>query len=141
MSSILHQIADEKVDVYAENAKFSSLLEDYYANSTKKSKDDAWIIAFRAACNLLKKRFGRWWKYDDIEQLALDMVSSLFARVEDREKWPDGYRVLNLPTVLKCIMFNLYYGKSKREQREFERRTAEFNENIHRDANFAYGAE
>lgn len=141
MTTTLHQIADEKVDVYAENERFSSLLEDYYANGAKESKDDAWIIAFRAACNLLKGRFGRWWKYDDIEQLALDMVSSLFERIDDRKKWPDGYRVLNLPTTLEYIMLNTYYGKAKREQREFERRTAEFNDNYCHYADFAYGAE
>lgn len=139
MSSKLHQIADEKVaDVYAENAKFSQLLEDYYATKAKASRDDAWIIAFRCACNILKKRFGRWWKYDDIEQLALDMASCLFTRIDNRKKWPDGYRVLNLPTTLENIMLNLYYGKSKREQREFERRLAEYNDDY---ANFTQGIE
>lgn len=130
MNSILHQIADEKIsDVYAENERFTSLLEEYYNTQSKAAKDEIWLISFRAACNLLKKRFGSWWTYDEIEELAIDMVVCLLSRIDNRKKWPNGYKVLNLPTTLEYIMLNFRYGKNIKEQREFERKLKDYNDN------------
>ena len=54
----LHEIMDKDVgDVYAENDRFSSLLTDYYKGHTENLKE-IYLIVFRCASNILKKRFG-----------------------------------------------------------------------------------
>lgn len=114
----LHMLADEKVDVYEENAKFGQLLDDYHKNHKKSIRDDLWIIAYRAACNWLKKRFGHWWSFEQINELALDILNVLFTRIDNRTKYPNGYRPLNLPTIVEQIFLTVYYDKNKRFSRD-----------------------
>lgn len=120
MKDILHRIADEKVDVYAENERFSALQLRYRETQAKGVRDQLWIIAYRCACNILKAKLGGIKGWEDISQLATDMVIRLFRRIDDRERWPDGYKVLNLPTVLTGIYFTLYYGKKEIETVPYE---------------------
>lgn len=112
----LHKLADEQVDVYEENARFARLLDEYHNGNTK-VKDDLWIISYRAACNWLKKRFGHYWTFDQINELALDILSVLFTRIDNRTKYPKGYRPLNLPTTIEGIFLTVYYGNNKRFER------------------------
>lgn len=120
MTSNLHKIADEKVDIVSENKKFSELLDSYYKNPKQETRDQLWIIAFRASCNILKGKFGSYWKYDKIEETALDMLNILFRRIDNKERWPNGYRVINLPTILKYLVMSVVYNKSSRKQKDFE---------------------
>lgn len=120
MKDLLHQIADEKIDVYSENAKFEQLQSEYAETQSKSVRDQLWLISFRCSCNILKRKLGHIKSWDDICQLATDMVIRLFRRIDDRERWPDGYKVLNLPTVLTGIYFTLYYGKKEIETVSYE---------------------
>lgn len=113
MKDLLHQIADQKVDVYKENEKFSQLQYKYREANSKIIRDEMWIIAFRCACNILKKKIGKIADWEKISQLAIDMVVRLFERIDNRLKWPDGYTVLNLPTVMNGIFLTLYYSKKE----------------------------
>ena len=115
--SNLHNLADERVDVYSENAKFGQLLDEYHANPKKSIRDELWIISYRAACNFCKRRFGHYWNFDQINELALDILNVLFTRIDNRVKYPKGYRPLNLPTTIEGIFLTLYYDMNKRFSR------------------------
>lgn len=114
--SSLHNLADEKVNVYAENARFGQLLDEYHNGNTK-VKDELWIISYRAACNFCKRRFGHYWNFDQINELALDILNVLFTRIDNRVKYPKGYRPLNLPTTIEGIFLTVYYDMNKRFSR------------------------
>lgn len=118
VKSVLHKLADEKVDYFERNAKFNQLLLDYYKKPTKKIRDQLWTIAFQCACNMFKKRFGHWWSFDQISELALDVLNVLFTRIENRRKWPEGYPTYNLPTRIKQIFLTIYYEQNRRASRE-----------------------
>ena len=45
MKDLLHQIADEKIDVYSENAKFNELQTQYAQTNSKSVRDQLWLIA------------------------------------------------------------------------------------------------
>ena len=45
MKDPLHQIADEKIDVYAENERFSDLQLEYSQTHSKHLKYQLWLIA------------------------------------------------------------------------------------------------
>lgn len=115
----LKSIADERVDVYAENDKFNRLLDEYHKGNTK-VRNDLWVISYRAACNFCKRRFGHYWFFDQINDLVLDILSVLFTRIDNRKKWPDGYKVLNLPSTIENIFLTVYYNKKARNIRENE---------------------
>lgn len=112
--SSLHNLADERVDVYAENARFSHLLDEYHNNPKKSIRDELWIISYRASCNFCKRRFGHYWTFDKINELALDILNVLFTRIDDRTKYPKGYRPLNLPTTIEGIFLTVYYASNRR---------------------------
>lgn len=115
--SALHNLADEKVDYFERNAEFNQLLLDYYKEPNKTAKDKLWVIAFQCACNMLKKRFGHWWSFDQISELALDILNVLFTRIENRKKWPEGYPIYSLPTRITQIFLTVYYEPNRRASR------------------------
>lgn len=108
---------DEKVDVYAENKRFCSLLEDYYKTYDERLIKEMWPIAFRCASNILKKRFGKYLTWEEISERAIDMCEIVFARIMNKTgRFPNGYKIGNLPTVLKYAILNVFYGAEKRKQ-------------------------
>lgn len=112
----LHAIMDEQVDVYAENEKFSCLLNKYYNDrNSKATLNEMWLIMFRTSCNILKGRFGKYWTWQEISDKAIDMVSLVMGRIQDVEKYPDGYVILNLPTMMKFALINCVYGPKVRK--------------------------
>lgn len=115
--SALHNLADEKVDYFERNAEFNQLLLDYYEEPSKKVRDRLWTIAFQCACNMFKKRFGHWWSFDQISELALDVLNVLFTRIENRKKWPEGYPIYSLPTRINQAFLTVYYEPNKRAAR------------------------
>lgn len=116
MKTTLHRIADEQINPYIENSKFTLFLEEYN-NNNNSHYDELWLIAYRCACNFLKKRFGQYWSYDEIEDLALEMVSMLFTRINNKSKYPNGYNVINLPKTIENIFLTIYYNKRKKFER------------------------
>lgn len=119
--SKLHEMMDQKVDVFEENAKFDKLLADYYATRNEKYITEMWPIMYRCACNILKRRFGMFWKATKISDVATEMVMLLISRMKDTEKFPEGYPILNLPTMLGFTILNVVYGpRVLREEKEYE---------------------
>lgn len=118
--SELHKLADEKVDYYKRNAEFNQLLLDYYKSPSKEIRDKLWMMAYHCACNIFKKRFGHWWSFDQISELALDVLNVLFTRIENRVKWPDGYPIYSLPTRITQAFLTVYYESNRRASREKE---------------------
>lgn len=101
---------DEKVDIYEENAKFAKLLQNYYKDRDTTYLKDMWPIMFRASSNILKRRFGSTWKWERISDTAVDMVSLVLGRITNKEKYPGGYQILNLPRTLEYSILNVVYG-------------------------------
>lgn len=108
---------DEKVDVYAENEKFDSLLTEYNKTHDEKLIKEMWPIAFRCAANILKKRFGNRLAWEDISERSIDMCEIIFARILNKTgRFPNGYKIANLPTALKYTILNVFYGPEKKKQ-------------------------
>lgn len=108
--SSLHDLMDEKVDIYEENAKFAELLQNYYKDRNTTYLKAMWPIMFRASSNILKRRFGSIWKWERISNTAIDMVSLVLERIKNKEKYPSGYKILNLPRTLEYSILNVVYG-------------------------------
>lgn len=109
--SVLHKLADEKVNYYENNSLFTELIDNYYKTGTL--DDKAWKIAFQCAANFLKKRRGKYWSYEEIENTAMDIITVLFTRIKDRE-----YRILNLPKVIEQIYLTVYYSQKEKNNRK-----------------------
>lgn len=101
---------DEKVDVYKENETFQRLLSKYYKDRNEIILKDIWTIMFRCASNILKARFGQYWSWEKISDVAIDMTSLLIGRITNKEKYPNGYPIHNLPTMMKFAVLNCVYG-------------------------------
>lgn len=113
----LHRLMDEKIDVYAENEKFALLLEEYYKTYDEKLIKEMWPIAFRCSANILKKRFGNRLGWEDISERSIDMCEIIFNRIMNKTgRFPNGYKIDNLPTVLKYTVLNVFYGPEKKKQ-------------------------
>lgn len=109
--SELHKLADEQVDYYKNNSLFSELVDNYYKTGVLDNK--AWEIAFQCAANFLKKRRGGQWTYEQIEDIAMDIITVLFSRIKSRE-----YHILNLPKVIEQIYLTVYYSQKEKENRK-----------------------
>lgn len=124
----LHKLMDEKVDIYAENANFEQYLNLYYSTNDEKYLTKCWPIMYRCACNILKKRFGKQMSWQDIAEHGINMCEILVCRIKNRNRWPDGYPVLNLPTVLGNCILNEFYSPSKLREKEQENNSVDYDE-------------
>ncbi len=119
----LHKLMDEKIDVYADNAKWYKLLQDYNKIEDK-TKDEAstllkdmWPIMYRCASNILKKRFGKLWKWEKISDVAIDMCEVIMNRITNKTgRFPNGYNMENLPTIMQYAMLSVVYGPQARKE-------------------------
>lgn len=114
---------DEKVDVYADNAKWSQLLQDYNKIEDKSTDEanallkDMWPIMYRCASNILKRRFGKFWSWEKISDVAIDMCEVILNRITNKTgRYPNGYDKGNLPTVMGYAMLNVVYGPQARKE-------------------------
>ena len=104
---------DEQVDVYKENEKFTKLLDLYNSTRDDNYIKEMWPIMFRCACNVLKIRFGYKMSWEDISDHAINMCEILFNRIKNKDKYPNGYTIINLPTMVKFTILNEFYGPNK----------------------------
>ena len=112
-TSHLRHLTDDKVeDVYEENARFDNLLKEYYSDRVKFNKNlqELWIICYRCACNVLKMKYGFIKSTGWIEEKALDICRIILTRIQNVEKFPNGYVIKNLPSVVKFAVLNVVYG-------------------------------
>ena len=108
---------DEQVDVYAENDKWYKLLIKY--NETKSSSllTEMWLIMFRCASNILKRRFGKYWNWEKISDVAVDMCEVVLNRITNKTgRFPNGYDKRNLPTIMRYALLNVIYGPQARKE-------------------------
>lgn len=116
----LHEIMDKNVgDVYAENDRFSSLLTDYYKGHTENLKE-IYLIVFRCASNILKKRFGFCHSWQWIATKAIDITEIILNRITNglRNNGKE-YIIMNLPKTVEYAMLNVIYNNPKRLNREY----------------------
>lgn len=119
----LHSLMDEKVNVYEENKRFGNLLSEYYKTRNSEILTEMWPLAFRCASNILKRRFGEHKGYEWISDTAIGMCEVIMGRIADSNKYPDGYKITNLPTVLKYSIMNVLYGPEKKRSDDMDRMT------------------
>lgn len=113
----LHKFIDEKVDVYAENARWYQLLLNYNGTKDETLLTEMWPIMFRCASNILKKRFGKYWGWEKISDVAIDMCEVIMNRITNKTKrFPKGYNMENLPTIMRYAMLNAVYGPNARKE-------------------------
>lgn len=113
----LHKFIDEKVDVYAENARWYQLLLNYNGTKDETLLTEMWPIMFRCASNILKKRFGKYWGWEKISDVAIDMCEVIMNRITNKTKrFPKGYNMENLPTIMRYSMLNVVYGPQARKE-------------------------
>ena len=109
----LRVLMDEKVDVYAENARFDRLLGEYYEDRTKEHLlQDMYKICFRCACNKLKRQCGSYKDSQYIIDKALEVCAIIFSRIKNVNKYPDGYKIKNLPTCVSYALLNVLIGSN-----------------------------
>lgn len=115
----LHEIMDEKIgNVYDENDRFSSLLVDYYKGHTENLKE-IYLIVFRCASNILKKRFGFCHSWQWIATKAIDITEIILNRITNglRNNGKE-YIIMNLPKTVEYAMLNVIYNNPKRLNKE-----------------------
>jgi hypothetical protein len=116
----LHEIMDKDVgDVYAENDRFTSLLTGYYKGHTENLKE-IYLIVFRCASNILKKRFGFCHSWQWIATKAIDITEIILNRITNglRNNGKE-YIILNLPKTVEYAMLNVIYNNPKRLSKEY----------------------
>ena len=128
MLTAIHSLMDEKVDVYSENEKFTKLLQLYNSTRDDKYIKDMWPIMFRCASNILKIRFGKVMNWEEIAEHAINMCEILLNRIKNKDKYPDGYPVLNLPTMVKYTILNEFYAPNKVKDKELDSNSISFEE-------------
>ncbi len=124
MKSQLHQIADQKRSPKKANKLFDSLLDEYYAsnNLDKKVRAKLWTECFQTSCNFLKKNpvfQGNWPK---LEEWAIDITEIIMRRIENRAKFPLGYRP---PSSIATCVFYAFKNVAKAHQKEEEQEAVE----------------
>lgn len=108
---------DEKVDVYAENAKWYHYLQDYNKTKDESLLTEMWPIMYKCASNILKKRFGKYWNWEKISDIAIDMCEVIMNRITNKTgRFPNGYDMENLPTLMKYALLNAVYGPQLRKE-------------------------
>lgn len=121
--SLLRHLTDDKVeDVYKENARFDSLLKEYYSDRSRyrTNLQDMWIIVYRCTCNKLKKKYGFIQKTEWIEEKALEVCRIILTRIQNIEKFPNGYVIKNLPTCVDYAILNAVYGSNNQRNLTME---------------------
>ena len=126
--SCLRSFTNQKVkDVYEENVRFDQLLKQYYSDRSKFNKNlqELWIICYRCACNVLKKKYGFIQSVDWIEEKALEVSRIILTRIQNDKKFPNGYVIKNLPTCVSYAVLNAVYGCNNQRNISLEEQITE----------------